>query len=96
MHKLFCCDVMNDSLQSAGEKGYSIIPAEMENKKGDYYFIFQFRSADQNQTEGRLIVNEVVIKYCPWCGTKLSFLTESFREEIETLAKKNEHLTIKI
>ncbi len=94
--KPFCCSVLSDTLYSAGQKGYSVIPAEMENKKGDYYFIFQFRSADQNQTEGRLIVNEVAIKYCPWCGTKLSSLMESFREEIQILAKKNEHLTIKI
>jgi len=92
----FCCNVLSNSLQTAGQKGYSVIPAKIENHEVGYYFIFQFRSADENQSKDKLIVYERVIKYCPWCGIELSRLVETFKKEISDLAKRNAYLTIKI
>jgi hypothetical protein len=93
MNYKFCCDTLSENINEAGCKGFSVIPQRIENQDS-YYFILQFRSRDYNDNYKDVMISQMAIKYCPWCGKKLSEVFKSYKNEIIEIAKKNENLVV--
>jgi len=91
----FCCDVFIENILEAGRKGFSIIPYKTE-LKDSFCFFLQFRSVDYQEGNdfSKIIISQRAITYCPWCGVKLSEIALLKREELEVIARKNNHLVI--
>ncbi len=77
---------------NAGKRGFSLIPFKTLTSTNEYVFFFQFRSDDLGEKSARLVINDVTIKFCPWCGTKLSDIVTSNKSVIEEIALKNRNL----
>ena len=91
---IICCDIFTELLNSAGEKGFSIIPVSHQNT---YKFFLQARSTGQKDVEKKgLSVVERAISYCPWCGCNLEHVVSKNRSKIADLAEKNQYLFIKL
>jgi hypothetical protein len=93
MKNKFCCDLLTENIIEVGRKGFSIFPCKIENDDS-YYFILQFRSLDYPLDNPGLTVSQRAIKYCPWCGTRLSDIVELNKREIEMIAHRTKHLII--
>jgi hypothetical protein len=88
----FCCSLLSSWFDSAGSKGFSVIPMLYEDNT--YTVFLQARNQDVEIREGKLTVGQQAIMYCPFCGTKLSKVVKRNKEGIEFYAKKNIDLLI--
>jgi hypothetical protein len=80
----FCCEILEETFSNTGKDGFAIsvkryslneniliyLQSRVEVKKEEYHHIF---------------VNEQVIRYCPWCGKKLSKLIKNQKDWDELL-----------
>jgi hypothetical protein len=92
MKEAFCCESFKERINSAGQKGFSIIPVENPYIKDDYAYFLQTRNVDETDNESRHIIIETGILYCPWCGSKLTEVTKKNKDAIAEIAEKNKHL----
>ncbi len=94
MENQFCCDFFTENIMEAGRKGFSIIPCKVDIENS-YYFLLQFRSLDyKEESDSNVIISQRAIKYCPWCGTKLSDIVKSHKKGIEQIADRYKHLVV--
>jgi hypothetical protein len=72
----FCCSVFQDSVESAGERGPSVVVID-GGESSPYAFRLQWRATDASQPFTAVTpypVTTVVtmgIAFCPWCGADL-------------------------
>ena len=88
----FCCPNFTDKINDAGRKGIAIIPVKIPYEPDKLAFFLQFRSADPDDKNQKLVVADVAIHYCPWCGSKLSDVAELHKTELTKIAEKNKNL----
>lgn len=90
---LFCCDAFTSSLNDAGDKGFSIIPAYYLDT---YTFFLQARNKDYiDSDKPGFFLGQTSISYCPWCGCKLSDIAARDMTKISGLAEKNNYLLLR-
>lgn len=77
----FCCEVFNSKLELSDLKGISIRKTSSKDAPFELYFSAVDKRLEKSFIEemtrtqfsvGHCISGSVRIKYCPWCGTKLS------------------------
>lgn len=90
----YCCEGFQLAVKNVSKRGVSIGPKE--HVDGKPYFILVMRSIDEDKITkvssalGKIILEEpvdiyyateTVVKYCPWCGAKLSrYYKRTWRE----------------
>lgn len=72
----WCCGGFQASHQRCGERGYSIFYST--GLTSEERVVLQFRAVDKGSEGGvgpsrvpLTLVTEVVLTFCPWCGTEL-------------------------
>ena len=71
----FCCLGFEHWHNAAGTRGFGVFAADGEH--GPAMFLIQHRALDANgrppeQSPSPLsLVSDLIIQFCPWCGTKL-------------------------
>jgi hypothetical protein len=74
----YCCEACKWGMQSRGKRGLAIV--RRTNDDVGVFFEIEFRAVDEG-SEGMVpkgspvpvaLQFQQVIKYCPWCGTKLA------------------------
>lgn len=77
---VFCCDTFNGYLDEPGQKGINVMVSKYSEK--EYGFVLQCRNADYDDSASKVIsIAQTGIKFCPWCGTKLSRFSQAFKEK---------------
>lgn len=76
----FCCDIFKGHLDEPGQKGINIMVSKYSER--EYGFVLQCRNADYDDPTATVInIAQTGIKFCPWCGTKLSRFSQTFKEK---------------
>lgn len=98
---MYCCDPLQAAVYEAGKKGISVI-AHADD--GVRFFCLQARACDYEDEEevksmpasyGPIplvlrIVSQIVIHFCPFCGTRLDGIIAEHQDEFDALAKSHE------
>jgi hypothetical protein len=88
MTKSFCCAITRDAIGCGDKRGMTIVPVR-NSRFGDFFFL-RYRAVTAEDGHKLVIPDDVAvalkidqaIKFCPWCGAKLS---EVFQENFESL-----------
>jgi hypothetical protein len=102
---MYCCSVFEESLQNAGNKGISAVAHYQD---GFRFFCLQSRACD-HKDESKLknipwsedvprlyrVVEQIAIKFCPFCGTQFDSLITARQLEFDELAKLHERFLLK-
>lgn len=87
----FCCNNFENNFNEAGNNGLSVLVKK--DFDGDVYFVLQSRAI---VSASRQITFQNSIKYCPWCGTKLTGVIEETKEQLNEFIEKHKGLLIGI
>jgi hypothetical protein len=93
----FCCRGFDLRVNNAGISGLAIVARSSDNKR----FLIQSRGVDKKVSESlpKLpvainICNEMVIRFCPFCGIDLNDWIENNAEHFESLANDQRSLVL--
>ena len=102
---MFCCNLFQSAVQDAGKKGISIIA---HNEEGFKFFCLQARACDSDQEKNLSeslphnvhprflrIVEQVAVKFCPFCGCKLERTIKGDQDAFDLLAKHHENFLLR-
>jgi hypothetical protein len=87
----YCCDGFSWLISDKGMKGFSVLPAKIDQKN---CFVLQGRSHDLTDESGKQTLFQMTIHFCPCCGADLSLIISANKNEIEDFIEENKHLLI--
>jgi hypothetical protein len=98
----YCCSNFQWALEHRGTRGLSLAITEDKALGTGLVFVLEARSIDKehegsfrNPTEIPIyIASHVVIKFCPWCGTKLKRHYSRFKGELAIDSELSKYLGI--
>lgn len=93
---IFCCQQLTNAVSSAGERGIAIVLEELPD---GIVFNLQARGISHGDL-GKVrpmpgleisinIAHDVVVRYCPWCGTELQALIKQVPGDFAALARRH-------
>ena len=102
---IFCCETFSAAVANAGKRGLSVI---LQRTSNDRVFLQQIRACDGGSEHalaevakraamrGRvMLVGQLAISYCPWCGRRLSLWIEGNTEAFDQHAAATGEWVIK-
>lgn len=84
----FCCRAFEYWHSMAGKRGFGVFAAEIGNPPAA--FVIQHRALDSGENPPAFspvplsLISDLVIQFCPWCGTRLD---EFYRGTVEQIDK---------
>jgi hypothetical protein len=96
---MVCCQPFENLLGNAGSAGFSVVATERGSRR---FFCLQGRAVDESMMrrlgiEGSrahlILMTEIGIRFCPFCGVSLEKWIQGAPEVFETLIKAHQRLT---
>jgi hypothetical protein len=83
----FCCRAFEHWHGAAGTRGFGVFAAESEQDQA--MFLIQHRALDADARSPEYspsplsLVSDLIIQFCPWCGTKLDEFYRVTKKQID-------------
>lgn len=83
----FCCRAFEHWNGAAGTRGFGLFAAESE--QGPAMFLIQHRALDADTRPPEFspsplsLVSDLIIQFCPWCGTRLDQFYRDTQAQID-------------